>query len=551
MTDYSAIAAQYGAVQPDEVDYTKLAKSFGAKPQTQPVPNIAAGNPEVNTPFGTIKTPPNESGFNLPAFIISGGQKVDSILRGARRLKLEAGGTVYTALGLDKQAGINAQIQADQALQDEQNQKNFADLEAIHPGSTQLGGTAPLLPLGPTGLVAAAGLEDGSMTDRAKRMGLTIAGNKLMQAGGNIAAKQYAASNVKAAENAAANASIQPFKDAGYSMPPAQANPSLPNQILEGLSGGAKTEQAMSRANEGIPTQAAKDVLGLPKSATLSSDLLDNFRAKQYQTGYVPVKSIPQFTADAQFQADVAALKPAIDKEIPELANGQIDSLIAGLSKPGFSGSTAVDLTRRLRSDASKNFKAFDSPEKQALAQAQRDASNAIEGLIERNLAATGDQAKLTAFQQARQKIAQAHSVEDALVGEKVAAKELFKQYDKGKPLAPELKTAAQFFEKFPGSAQVINSATKANPFSVMDAMVTAGPALYAGLTHGALPGLALAAGGVAARPMLRAGLASRPYQNNMLTRPEQPRGLLASKALNNDWAPWMGGLLGYEAANR
>jgi hypothetical protein len=438
---------------------------------------------------------------------------------------------------------------AAQSQNQDVNTAAYKQLQAIHPGSTQLGELLPAAVTPMRALPLVAGASYGAPTERAIDAGAALAGNKLVGALGNLAAKQAASSAAKATENSAANAAMQPFKNAGYVTPPAQANPTLTNQVLEGLSGGAKTEQAAARMNEALPIQAAKDVLGLPKNATLSPDVLESFRAKQYQSGYIPVKNVPQFTTDAQFAADIASLKPAIEKEIPELANGKIDNLIAGLSKPGFSGTTAVDLTRRLRSDASKNFKAFDDPEKQALAQAQRGASDAIEGLIERNLAATGEQGKLAAFQQARQKIAQSHSVEDALVGEKVSAKELFKQYDKGVPLTGGLKTAAQFYERFPGSAQVINSATKANPFSVVDALMSSGPAIYTAAAHGALPGAAVMAAGVAGRPMLRAGILSGPYQQFMTRRYENPQGLLASRMLNNDIAPWAGGLLGYRAA--
>ncbi len=535
----------HGQVEfPDGMSDDQIVSAIRRNSQPTPQPNIAAGNPEVNLPFGMKISGESDSGFNPAAMLIKAGATLNRINQGvtsAMRAPFDAG---MLAVGAGRDP-MSAAIDKEQQY----SAQPIKDLQDIHPGSTALGDVLALAPMPMRALPAIAAAEYGSPTERLARGGAALAGNALVKGAANLAAKRYASSQAQAADNVAANASVQPFKDAGYSMPPAQVNPTLPNQILEGLSGGAKTEQAASRVNEMLPANAAKEVLGLPKTAQLSPELLDSFRAKQYQTGYVPVKEVPQFTSDAQFATDIASLKPAIDKEIPELANAQIGKTIAALSKPGFSGSTAVDLTRRLRSDARSNFKAFDDPEKQALAQVQRGAADAVEGLIERNLAATGDQAKLAAFRQARQKIAQAHGIEDALVGEKVSAKELFKQLDKGVPLAPQLKTAAQFYERFPKSAQIVDSATKANPFSVMDAMMTAAPAMYTGLAHGALPGAAVTAMGIMARPLLRSGLMSGPYQRFMTTRPEQARGLLASRALNSDTAPWLAGLLGYQGA--
>jgi hypothetical protein len=54
--------------------------------------------------------------------------------------------------------------------------------------------------------------------------------------------------------------------------------------------------------------------------------------------------------------------------------------------------------------------------------------------------------------------------------------------------------------------------------------------------------------GGVMARPALRGAITSKPYQRMMGSASEKPRGALASKALDDEMAPFIAGLLGYQA---
>ncbi len=98
------------------------ALSFEDLPSAAPE---AATRPEFNLPFGlpSIKTNPNESGFNLPAFLLSAGQKVDALNQGVRQAKLATTGTVYQALGLDNEAQKNAEAQYAQSVEEAQKAK--------------------------------------------------------------------------------------------------------------------------------------------------------------------------------------------------------------------------------------------------------------------------------------------------------------------------------------------------------------------------------------------------------------------------------------------
>lgn len=519
--------------------------------QRNAAPPEAATKPEFSVPgIGQVTTPPTESGFNLPAAVIAAGNSANKLSQGVRQAKLAAYGSVYQALsGLPgvggffaDQADKNAQATAAQDADMADQAARYKQLQEVHPGSTMIGGTAPALPLGPTGLAVTSALSYGSPTERALNTGLVMLGNKGAQFLGGQAAKQYANGVSQAADQAAKNLATQPFRDAGYVTPPAQSNPTLVNRFLEGLAGGTKTEQAASATNQAVTDQLAKTAL--PGVASLSAPALKADRAQAGQA-YEALKGLGPFNLDNQFQSEIAALRPSISSEVPELANGQIDTLIQGLSKPQLSGSTTIDLVKKLRYDASVNFKNRIDPDKLALAQAQSGAADALESAIERNLAANGNADALKAFQDARKRIAINYTVDNALnpTTGHVSAQDLARMADKGKPLSGSLKTAADFASSYPKSAQTVDSATKANPFSVVDTFMS-------GLAAASAHNPALMAG-VFARPALRYGLLSGPYQRAMATPSASPAGLLGMKALDNKYAPYIGGLLGYEAASR
>lgn len=539
--DYSAIAAQYGGtpVNAPPTDYADLARRFGGQQVGDKLPE-AATRPEVSTPLGTLKTDPNESGFNLPAAVIGAGRRFDRIYQGLGQATLTAEGMFHNAVGNDALAQRYAEMLQSQSQNEDEKTAAYQQLQAVHPGSTEIGASAPLVAAPMAALPAIAGMEYGTPTERAINVGGALLGNKLAVAGGNIAAREFGRASQRATDNAAKNALQQPFRDANLVVPPAQANPSLVNQVLEGVSGGAKTEQMASVRNQPTINDLARSSLPGFQDENLTQATIRKYIGDGGKA-YDDLKSAGPFTMDPQYQAEVAALRPSISSEVPELANAQIDNTIQALSKPQLSGDTAIELVKKLRYDAGVNFKNRIDPDKLALAQTQRSAADALEGAIERNLQATGDVDKLAAFQAARQNIAKGYTIKAALdsMGN-VSAKDIAKQGEK-KPLSGGLKTIADFADAYPKSAQTIDSATKANPFSVVDTFMSGLAASSTG--HPALMGAMFA------RPAIRYGLLSGPYQRLMTRLPDsQPSGMLM-KALQNPYAPRVGGLLGYQQA--
>ena len=498
-------------------------------PQQQPT-NPAAALPEVTTPLGTI-TGEADSGFNPAAAIISAGGALDRINKGIMQARVAPGDWLKEKLGMQP-SELGQKLAAEQKYAEQP----MAELREVHPGSALIGEVAPAVAVPWRTLPAVAAAEYGTPGERATRGGLALAGNALASQGAKVAGKAFDASKAKAAEAVAQNASTAKFRDAGLAMPPSITNPTLTNRVLEGISGGTKTEQALSRVNQPKLDNLIKQDLGLPSSTVVTPKVLEDIRATEGKA-YQAIKEVPKYVADDVFAQEIQSVRPAISAEIPEMANPAIDKMIAGLSKDEFSGGTAIDLIKRLRYQSNANFKNRIDPEKLELAQAQKAAAEAMESLIDRNLAAMGDSAKLAAYRAARGRIAKTYDAEAALMESgSFAAKDIPLK----KSTTGGMRTVAEFAERFPKSSQKIDSATKANPFSVVDALFSGGAA--------AVTANPLMLGGVMARPALRSAIASQPYQRMMGTASEKPRGLMASKALDNELAPFIAGLLGYQA---
>jgi hypothetical protein len=315
-------------------------------------------------------------------------------------------------------------------------------------------------------------------------------------------------------QNAARDQAVAQAREAGYTLPPTQANPSWWNRALEGFAGKLTTAQHASAKNQQITNILAKRSLGLPDDAPLSEKVLNDIRTEAGKS-YQAVKEFGggrvKFRPDSQFKQEIDSIggdfaKAA--KEFPELAQVKaVDDLKAALQRP-ISPAAAVEIVKKLRKDSSTNFKSFDNPEKLALAKAQRYAADSIEGLVERNLAKSGQGDLVRDFREARTKIARTYDIESALndASGNVSAKAIAKLADKGKPLGGDTRKIADFASSFPKAAQTPEQMGSLPGMSPLDFM-------FGGAGYFLNPSLAAMA---AARPGVRAGILSAPYQNRM-----------------------------------
>jgi hypothetical protein len=324
---------------------------------------------------------------------------------------------------------------------------------------------------------------------------------------------------------------------AGYRIPPTQANPSMVNRVLEGAAGKITTGQQASAGNQRMTNKLAAEALGLDPKTTITPAVLERVRGEA-GTAYNNIKILPlKFKPDQEYQQAIAGLGndfAAAAKEFPEIAgNKLIEELQKGLNKPTISPVAAVELVKKLRFDAAKNYKAFDDPAKAALAGAQKQAANAIEELIERRLTQSGKPELVDAFRAARERIAKSYDIESALndTTGTVSARVIGNQMNKGKPMTGPLATIGRFANAFPKAAQAPEPMGSLPGWSPLD--------LYAGAGLG-LGGYAAGSPSLMAlgllRPTARTGILSGAYQNTLgaptLPMAREQAGMLGAMAL-------------------
>lgn len=315
------------------------------------------------------------------------------------------------------------------------------------------------------------------------------------------------------------NAALAEAADAGYFVTPTQVNKNILTRAAEGISGYAKMEKLASTKNQKVTNNLIKEDLGIDPKESISVHSLETKRAEAGKAYEAVKSSVKAIKPDAQFRKDLADLRgdySNASREFPDLIkNTDIENLISSLNVDRASPSSMIELTRKLRKDAAANLKSFDSPDKQALGFAQRNASAALEELIDRALTSVGKGGLVSDFRKARQQIAKTYDVEAALnetTGD-VSARYLARLYDKGKPLTGGMEKAAKFARAFEGTARDVGKMRDQSEFGYGDFLLGSlgGAVTQAG--SGNLAGLAA----IGARPLMRHLLlnkAQRPTPN-------------------------------------
>lgn len=425
-----------------------------------------------------------------------------------------------------------------------------------------MGAMAPLIPIGPEGLVAAAATEYGSPTDRAKNVALTLAGNKLMAAGGKILTNQDNAAATQAAmlnaQNAERNTTLANAQKIGMQVSPATTNPTFVNRRLEALSGKSATAQDVSINNDAVANAAIRADLGLQPSSPITTDAVRAVRAKAYQDGYEPIAQAGPMAVTRDFTNaldNITAKNTSAAQSFPGAAAPDIKALVDSYRPPNgvFDANHALQATQILRDEARSAFASGDT----RVAQAKIAISKAIEDEIQNHLG--GD--ALKNFQAARQLMAKAHSAEDAIRegSGTIEASKFGQMAQRGVPLSGNQKIVGDFANTFQKAVQkpaVVGSPGVSKLDLAMGGLlgtggVAAGHLLGMGPMGAAMGGLAGGTAPMVLPSIARTILLSKPYQRFM-TRPQygQPSGAmgLLGDALQKG-AP-IGGLLGYEAAS-
>lgn len=429
-------------------------------------------------------------------------------------------------------------------------------------------GAGQILAANPASQIGAAtGAGGGSSIAResgAGPLGQTIAGLAGGVVGGGIGARAPVGAGAELqAQNESRDAALKAGRAAGYKVPPATVNPTLAKQQIEGVSGKIDMQQAVSLSNSQITDRLARESLGLQPTASLTAGTLEKIRVNAGRS-YQAVKDYDgTFKVDKKFLDDVAGFNKdfsAAAKEFPEIVNDKaITTLQDALTKvksdstaalpkhmsteearaffskpPPVDGmvqretiepKAAVELVKKLRFDASKNYANYDDPKLAALADAQRGAAKALDGLIERNLKEQGAENLATDYIKARTTIARAHDIESALKGGHVDTLALNRIGKKGYLEGP-LKVAADFAEHFPKAVQAPSAIGSANVHALRPyfSIMGAGTGSVIGGPVGAAIGAAVP---LVAPPMVRSALLSNLVQNSV-ANPSYGPGLLS-----------------------
>lgn len=326
-------------------------------------------------------------------------------------------------------------------------------------------------------------------------------------------------------------AAIKNAMDRGYKVPPATTNPTALNKGLETVSGKIATQQAASAANQSVTNRLASEALGLNPEVPITEGALKAIRAEaagDYQA-IGRVKSIPIDQAFKDRIGQIVSQFNQTAEELPSLANKDLEPVAKDLlAKDNFSGNALLGAVKSLRNNADKAFRQGDGQ----AGSAYRQMSSAIEDAIDRNLSAS-EPGLVDAWRAARQKIAMAHTVEDALNPgtNNVQAAKLAQALRRGEPLSGHLRTIAEFANALPKAAQE----PVTSPVSHLSVAVPA----ISGLTeaigaHGVGPGTAAAA---VAYPAARA--AAKWY----LMGPGQANALPATAKAATEAPWWLKGL--------
>jgi hypothetical protein len=323
-------------------------------------------------------------------------------------------------------------------------------------------------------------------------------------------------------------------REAGYTLPPSQTNPSLTNKVIESLSGKIKTNQAAAQKNQEVTNNLAKKSLGIPKDQPLTIETLKGIRQTAGQA-YDEISTIGNVSPSASFFKKLDDIvKPYVvaAKGFPDAKPNPIITEIGALKSTSFPATAGVAKIRELREAADTAYASGDK----ALGKAYKEAALAIEDTLEaqaKKLGASFPQDLLKNFREARKLIAKTYSVERALndAAGNVVATNLAAQLKRGAPLESELRTIARTAQAFPKAVQPAGQMAQTLPLSPLD---------FLGATVGYSAVGPYGTAGLVARPLARGAILSSPYQATL----GRPGGIMASR-LSRPEELAAGGLLG------
>ncbi|MGI9158920.1 MAG: hypothetical protein ACR2K1_04125 [Saprospiraceae bacterium] len=318
--------------------------------------------------------------------------------------------------------------------------------------------------------------------------------------------------------NAVRDDTLRAAQKLGLQVTPGSVVDSPIKHLIEFIAGKGPTQQVMSAKNQINIDSAARNAVGLPKNAPLTTETMRKVRAQAYKAGYAPVENLGVIQTDANFNTALQTLKAnyaGAGKSFPGAVPEAVTKLIKSFSVGQFDAKDAVRVMRTLRDSAASNFKNGDNE----LAKAQTGIASALEGQIERHLVTQNAPDLLTVFRQARQRMAISHTIEDAIQegSGSVNPRKLASDIQSGKYLTGDLQAIANFAntKAFQGVTQMPIGTPGIDTFGIGRAGVFTVPVGYA--VGGPVGGFLGAAGSAITPMMTRRYLMSDWAQRNAI----------------------------------
>lgn len=310
--------------------------------------------------------------------------------------------------------------------------------------------------------------------------------------------------NEKMIQNSVRDATLAEARAAGYVIPASKINPTVVNEMLEGLAGKAETAQEALVRNQEVTNALARKAAGLPASAPITETALKAVRQESGKA-YERIGSISNEAAadlealkkarhdSSQYRRKYDTSKDPVDlekadgfkKEANRLedrlelhAEAQLDPKLksaisdydAAMARANRASSYMANLGGKREwlteltpntTDMGNNpqygwqFRVTAADYQKAMADAEK---------AQANIAALRPKQTLPIIQDlraARKQIAQTYEVQNALnlaTGD-VSAPYIGRSFDRGAPLTGELATIGKFQQAFPGIAREVSSA--------------------------------------------------------------------------------------------
>jgi ribosomal protein L17 len=296
----------------------------------------------------------------------------------------------------------------------------------------------------------------------------------------------------------------------GYVMTPTSLSPTFARGTAEKVMGKSDFASTASLKNIDRATNQAKEVIGLPVEQELTSQVLKAYREEQGKA-YQDVRNF-DYKTDKQF---IKGINDEIQRlrSLTTTSPEQISTL-KQVAKTNIKGDDLVNNIIDLRESGNTNIRSSDAT-KRSLGRTQLKAAKELESVADRFLTANGNPDIVSNFRQARQNIAQSHTIENAFdaAGNRIDPRKLAANARDDQPIPAQLRTVALAANEAPALFTPQKNWFGGRPPGAAD--------IATGLVTSVATGNPLFAATAVARPTIREILLSGPAQRAMVpTRP-------------------------------